>query len=78
MQGFSLLCFEESSITFIAVFFVLKALWGVHRKTYLSSFNFIFWSYVKKACGRGMSNIFLSKALTKEKLLYKIPLCHFL
>lgn len=33
---------------------------------------------MKKACGRGVSNAFLSNALTKEKLLHKIAFCHFL
>lgn len=63
---------------FIAVFCVLKAIWVVCRKGCLSSFHFIFWSYRKKARGREMSNAFLNNALTKEKLLHKISLCHFL
>lgn len=33
---------------------------------------------MKKACGRGVLNAFLSNAFTKEILLFKIPLCHFL
>lgn len=32
---------------------------------------------MKKACGREVSNT-LSNALTKEILLFKIPLCYFL
>lgn len=33
---------------------------------------------MKKACGREASNTFLSNALTKEILSFKIPLCYFL
>lgn len=77
MQRFSLLCFEESSVTFIAVFFVLKSLWGsvetVISVNLILFFEVIWRKHVVEEC-----QMLSWVMLWQKKSCYIKSLCHFL